>query len=164
MRALILSFLLATSALAQTPQATTATYDNWTLGCQTQGEAQSCQIVTRLNVKGGDGQLRPLLAMALLTTDAGRALRIELPAGVDLRAAARLDASGVEGQDPLAVFGFLTCGPGICLAETQATEELIDLMVKAEAMDISFALFDGGKVVRVPVSLIGFGAAVAGLK
>lgn len=164
MRALILSFLLATQAVAESPQATTATYGNWTLSCELRGEVQACQIVTRLNVKGQDGQLRPLLALALLSGEGGRALRLELPPGVDLRAAARLDGSGVEGQDPLAVFTYLTCGPGICLAEALASDDLVAQMVKAEAMDISFTLFEGGKVARVPVSLIGFGDAVSGLK
>jgi invasion protein IalB len=164
MRILAMLFLTAGAAMAEAPQATTATYGNWTLGCQAQGEAQACQIVTHLNVKGQDGQVRPLLSLALLKADKAFGLRVELPPGVDLRAAARLDPSGATEGDPLAVFTYLTCEPAGCLAEAIIAKDLVNQMVAAEAMDVSFTLFAGGKVVRVPVSLMGFGDAVKALK
>jgi invasion protein IalB len=168
MRALAMLVMMTGAAMAEAPQATSATYGNWTLGCQAQDGAQdgaqACQIVTRLNVKGQDGQVRPLLSMALIKPGKDFGLRLELPPGVDLRAAARLDPTGATEGDPLAVFTFLTCEPGGCLAEALVAKALVDQMVAAEAMDVSFTLFAGGKVVRVPVSLKGFGDAVRALK
>lgn len=168
MRGLIALFLMTGAAWAQeAPVSTTATYGAWTLGCQDSAGAKSCQVMTRLNVKGQDGQLRPLMALALVPTQAkGQALRAELPAGLDLRSPPRLRAvaKGDAEGEALASFDWLTCDGPLCLAELSASAELVDRLVAAKTVEVEFTLWQGGKAVRVPVSLDGFAAAYAALK
>ena len=156
MRALAL-LLLAAPAFAEAPQQTTATYDNWTVICQVQGAVQACEAVTRLNVKGQDGQVRPLLSMSLAKAASGQSLRLQLPLGVDLTA-----APGVRTDPPL-VLQWKTCVASGCLAEAQVEAAALD---RLEEVVVSFVALgpEAGKVIEVPVSLKGFGDAVKALK
>ena len=156
MRALIALLLLAAPAFAEAPSSTTATYGNWTLGCQN----GACGIVTRLNLKGQDGQVRPLLSLGVDKNAQGLALRLELPGGVDLRAAPSV---GVTGAAPWPLT-WLTCDAGACLAGGPAGDDVMKALATVDGVEVTFTLFQGGKQVKVPVSLKGFGDAVKALK
>ncbi|NBZ86250.1 invasion associated locus B family protein [Stagnihabitans tardus] len=153
MRALAL-FLLAAPAWAETPQQTTATYDNWTVVCQ----GPACEAVTRLNVKGQDGQLRPLLSMSFAS---GQSLRLQLPLGVDLTAAPEVRT------DPPTALRWKTCVAAGCLAEAVLEPATVKQMTaKLEEVVVRFVALgpEAGKTIEVPVSLKGFGDAVKSLK
>ena len=80
------------------PSATTATYGTWTIGCSMvaqadgTGAAQVCQMTTRLNLKGKDGQISPLLAITIGTPPGAKLPRLvlQVPTDVALRAGVTL--------------------------------------------------------------------------
>lgn len=164
--------LMATPALAEVPSATSATYGDWVMNCKADAAGkQGCEILTQLSVKGKDGQLRPFLSMLVGTVAGAEVLRLQLPTEVDLRAGVRLDPA-VEGEatpadppadPPLAAPVYVTCAPTGCLAEAPMTEALLGQLQKAKAVDLRVVAWNGGRTIRVPVTLKGFSDAHAAM-
>jgi invasion protein IalB len=178
--ALTLALLTGLPATAETttPTATTATYGNWTVGCSVVAQADGtapkplCEMTTRLNLKGQDGQMRPLLAWTIGTPPGAKSKRIALqvPVAVALRQGvivsldkAAADAATPKPQDELAVLTYVTCTPQACVADADATDELLGKLKAAKTANVSFTLLQGAKEIMVPVSLDGFSDALAAL-
>lgn len=181
---LALSLLGAAGVRADTapPTATTATYGAWTVGCNVVAQADGspakplCQMTTRLNLKGQDGQLRPLLAFTIGTPPGAKAARLALqvPTDVALRAgvtlsldqpaAAGADAAAPRPQDDLLQLTYLTCAPQGCVADADGSADLWTRLKAVSSVNVSFTALAGQKKIVVPVSLDGFTAAMAALE
>lgn len=171
--ALLLPILLASPALGQgaEPSATTATYGNWTVTCQQVAEARVCQMLTRLNVKGEDGQVRPLLEMAIGRPPAGGDLRLvlQVPMDVALREPVTLatNAEGATTADPAAppllTASYFACLPNGCLADAVLDQAGLKAMTAAATATVTFTVLNGNRKVAVPVALSGFADAWAAL-
>ncbi|MGV8986959.1 MAG: invasion associated locus B family protein [Cypionkella sp.] len=171
----------AAHAETAAPTATTATYGNWTIGCSMaaqadgSGAAQVCEMTTRLNLKGKDGQPRPLLAISIGTPPGAKAprLMLQVPTDVALRegvtlsldqtTAAATDATVAKPQDVLAQLTYLTCTPQGCVADTDGSAELFDRLKTVKTLNVTFSSVAGAKKIMVPVSLDGFGDGFAAL-
>ncbi|MBI1172338.1 hypothetical protein GC209_13130 [bacterium] len=169
----------APTSTAPPPTATTATYGNWTIGCSMMaqadgsGSAQVCQMTTRLNLKGKDGQMRPLLAISIGTPPGAKVptLVLQLPTDVALREGARLsfdkaggDANAADKpQDVLADLTYLTCTPQVCVANTEDAATLLARLKGAKTLNVTFTALQGGRKIMVPVSLDGFDDGMAAL-
>lgn len=181
---LLIGLLLpGTAALADAnaPTATTATYGNWTVGCsmllQADGSAprQLCEMTTRLNLKGQDGQMRPLLQWTIGTPPGAKGPRmaLQVPTNVALRdgvslsldkaAPAGTDATAAKPQDEVLALTYATCTPQGCVADADGPPKLMDRLKGAKTANVSFTMVQGGKRVMVPVSLDGFEGALAAL-
>ena len=164
------------------PTATTATYGNWTVGCSTVAQAdgsapaQACEMTTRLNLKGKDGQVRPLLAISIGTPPGAKVphLAVQVPVDVALReglvisvdkpGAAGADPAAAKPQDVLAQLTYLTCAPQGCVADTDGTAEILAKLGAVKTINVTFTALAGSKKIVVPVSLDGFGDGLAALQ
>ncbi len=171
MRWLAPLLLLAGPAFGQAaePSATSATYGNWTVTCRLVAEARVCQMVTKLNVKAEDGQLRPLLEMAIGRPPAGGDLRLvlQVPMDVALREPVTL-ATTAEGQaapaePPLLSASYFACLPSGCVADAVLDPAGLQALTAATTATVTFTVLNGNRKVAVPVALAGFADAWAAL-
>lgn len=175
MRWLIALALLTSPALAETatPSNTTATYGNWTVTCAQSADQKVCQMVTKLNLKGADGQLRPLIEVAIGQPPAGGDLRIvlQVPMDVALREAVVLstDAAGADPaatpkpQTDLVTASYFACVPTGCIADAVLDKASLTTLKSVPTMTATFTALNGAKKIAVPVALDGFGDAWAAL-
>ena len=171
--------LLATPLSAQTavPSATTATYGNWTVTCSSAVVAGAaspqkvCQMTTKLNLKGNDGQLRPLLEIAIGLPPGSDSVRIvmQVPIDVALREplVVSLDAQS-EGKDPkpqtdLVTASYFACTQAGCIADAVIKADAIAMMKDAKTANVTFTALTGAKKITVPVEMTGFSDALAAL-
>lgn len=135
----------AGSAFAQTPQRTTATYEDWTMRCALHGAAKVCEMqpVTQIAI-GRQGKSGPLK------------IAFQVPVNVWLPAGVRLTSD--DGHAEVAA-GFSRCVPAGCIAETAIKEGVIaTLRTKKKNGSLRFKQANKQDV-AVPVSFKGFGDA-----
>lgn len=175
---LVAMALLAPPLAAQTavPSATTATYGNWTVTCGAVEVAGAvpqklCQMTTKLNLKGNDGQVRPLLEIALGMPPGGDAPRIvvQVPIDVALRDALLVSVdAGTAGADPkpqteLLTASYVACTTAGCIADAELKSNVIAAFKTAKITNVTFTALAGAKKITVPVEMTGFGDAWAAL-
>lgn len=181
--ALVPALALPAPAQNAEPTSTTATYGNWTVSCAmaapTTGDGAAvkvCEMTTRLDLKGNDGQTRPLLQLAIGQPPGSETARIvvQVPVEVALRepVAISLDQTPATGdaqqpvaQEVLVSATYLACSPTGCLADAAMAADLIGRLTAAKTVNVTFTSLNGGKRITVPVPLTGFGdaAGVLGL-
>lgn len=155
---LALAAILSAPVAAQdVPQATTATYRDWTLRCDHLPESpprKVCEIVQA--VRANDGQA--VLAQIVIgqpAPDRPTKLIVQLPAGVWLPANATLAAP--SGETVAATF---TRCMQLCIADADIDPALIAAL-KAAPEPAKLVFQDGNrKVIELPISLNGFTAAI----
>lgn len=167
--------LMASPVFAQSaePSSTSATYGNWTVSCVQTADQKVCQMVTKLNLKAADGQLRPLLEIAIGQPPSGGDLRIvlQVPMDVSLREAVvvSIDAEGADPevspkpQKDLISASYFACVPTGCIADAVLDGASLTSLQGAATMTTSFTALNGAKKISVPVPLDGFGDAWAAL-
>ena len=175
MRWLLAVTLTAAPAFAETaqPSSTSATYGNWTVSCMQTADQKVCQMTTKLNLKGEDGQLRPLLEVAIGQPPTGGDVRIvlQVPMDVALRepVAVSLDTPGADAaatpkpQTQLLTASYFACVPSGCIADAVLDRKTLKALQGAASMNATFSALAGGKKISVPVDLTGFGDAWAAL-
>ena len=164
------------------PTATTATFGAWTVACsmvaQADGSAQKqfCQMTTRLNLKGQDGQMHPLLAFTIGTPPGSTVARmaLQVPTDVALRdgmsisldepVAAGADPNAAKAQAVLIDLTYATCTPQGCVADADGNAGLWGKLRLVKTANVGFTALAGMKKILVPVSLDGFGDAMAALE
>ena len=171
--------MMAGPTWAQTaePSATTATYGNWTVTCGTAAvegataPQKVCQMTTKLNLKGADGQLRPLLEIAVGLPPGGTEPRIvlQVPIDVALREAlvVSVDAQ-TAGADPmpqtdLVTATYFACVPTGCIADAVLKADAIAGLKATKTTNVTFTALAGAKKITVPVEMTGFADAWAAL-
>lgn len=163
------------------PTATTATFGAWTVACNMAAQAdgtaakQLCQMTTRLNLKGQDGQMHPLLAFTIGTPPGAKVARmaLQVPTDVALRegvaisldkpAAAGADPNSAKDQDVLLALTYITCNPQGCVADADGSADLWGKLKAVKSVNVGFTAVAGMKKILVPLSLDGFGDAMAAL-
>lgn len=170
MRGLIplVAFVLAAfaaPALAQTaePSSTAATYGNWTVRCVQNADQRVCQMTTKLNHKGADGQLRPLLEVAIGQPSAGGDIRIvlQVPLEVALRepVVVSVDAAGETTPKPqtaLLSASYFACVPTGCIADAVLDANSLKTLKTAATMNATFTALAGARKITAPVGMTGF--------
>ena len=172
----------AAAANTALPTATTATFGAWTVACSVAAQAdgsapkQFCQMTTQLNLKGQDGQMHPLLAFTIGTPPGAKATRmaLQVPTDVALRngvsisldkpGAAGADPSAAKDQDVLLALTYVTCTPQGCVADADGSADLWGKLKGVKSANVGFTALAGLKKILVPVSLDGFGDAMAALE
>ena len=157
------AFLLAATnaASAQTPQQTTATYEDWIVRCETLAgppPKKSCEMVQSTQMQGQG----VISQVAVGRPVKGQPVKIvvQLPNGVWLPTGVKLSAAGVS--DPGLVGTFKRCLNG-CFADFEVKDDTIKkLRSMTEPGQIQFK--DGTvKDISLPLSFKGFGAALDAL-
>lgn len=171
--------MLAGRLAAQTaePSATTATYGNWTVTCGMAAVAADttpqklCQMTTRLNLKGNDGQLRPLLEIAIGLAPGNPVPRIvlQVPIDVALREPlvvsvdAQTAAADPKPQTDLLTATYFACTAAGCIADVAMTPDVIAALKATKTTNVTFTALTGAKKITAPVEMTGFGDAWAAL-
>jgi invasion protein IalB len=174
--------LVPAAVAAQTaePSSTTATYGSWTVTCATpaaSGEAAAsekiCQMTISLSVKGTDGQVRPLIEMAIGQPLGGEGPRVvvQVPIDVALRepVVISVDAEGGDGtqtpkpQTELVTASYFACVPTGCIADAAVSADTVAALKTAAATNVTFTALAAAKKITVPVPMTGFVDAWAAL-
>lgn len=153
---------LATSATASGPDATTATYGDWTLQCRRGPEdapARGCELLQTLLA---DGQ-RPLVRLAIGRLSSREPLKLAamLPAHLSFAEPPRVSI----GETPAGALtlAWRRCLPAGCFADADLPDKLIKQWRTTEQSG-RLAFQDGaGRPVSLPVSFRGVGEALDAL-
>lgn len=173
------AFPAASWAQQAEPSSTTATYDAWTVTCAAKpAEAdvavqKICQMTISLSLKGSDGQVSPLIEVAIGQPpgETGARIVVQVPLDVALRAGLTVSvdaAGGDSGQSPkpqtdLANATYFACVPKGCVADAALTPEAVALLTASAATNVTFTALAGAKRITVPVPMAGFADAWAAL-
>jgi invasion protein IalB len=147
--------LLPGDALAQNPQRTTATYQDWTLRCESRDgppPARSCEIVQTTSTQG---QPNPVTQIAIGRAGHDGPMRIVFQVPVNVLVAAGVALVYDAKSPPLAV-AFRHCIPVGCFADGELKDEVAKKFRSATAQ-AHFEFKDSAqRVVNIPVSFKGF--------
>jgi invasion protein IalB len=166
---------LALPGLAQDtqPSSTSATYGNWTVTCAQVDAQKVCQMVSKLNLKDADGQVRPLIEVAIGQPPSGGDVRIvvQVPMDVALREplVVSVDAEGADPaasprpQQALLSASYFACVPAGCIADAVLDRAAVATLQKVATMTATFTALNGARKIGVPVALDGFADAWAAL-
>ncbi len=153
--------LLAVPAFAQAPQRTTATYEDWTVRCETQAGStvKVCEMVQSTQMQG---QPNPVTQVAIGRPNKGEPMRIVFQMPVNIYIPAGLKFVHEEKQPPLSV-SFSRCVPVGCFGDTVLSDDLLKrLRTHTEPGRIEFK--DASqRDVHIPVSFKGFAQAYEAL-
>ena len=174
-RAALIAFAIAVMPAAPgvaqsvAPSATTATYGNWTVTCGmaavvgTATPQKLCQMTTKLNLKGNDGQLRPLLEVAIGLPPGGTVPRIvlQVPIDVTLRAPVVVSVDAEAAGEPkpqtdLVTATYFACTPAGCIADAELTTTASVALMDAKITNVTFTALTGTKKITVPVEMTGY--------
>ena len=158
-RILVLAAVLmaggATGAVAQSPQRTTATYDDWTVRCEVNDTVKSCEMAQAMQIKG---QAQPVTQIAIGRPAKNDPLKIvfQVPINVWLPSGLKLTS---DEKDSGIVGVYRRCLPSACIADAELKEEVVKkLRALTENGKLQFK--DGGQQeIAIPVSFKGFGQA-----
>lgn len=165
-RGLIALFLtpMACGALAQTPapqvpQRTTASYQDWTLRCESregQPPVRNCEIVQSTTTQG---QPNPVTQIAVGRVGKGAPLRIVFQVPVNVLVGAELKFVYDAKAAPLAV-SFRHCVPTGCFADAELKDDLVKKLRPITAQG-HFEFKDAAqRGINIPVSFKGFAQAL----
>ena len=150
--------IAASPCFAQTPQRTTATFEDWTLRCETQGTppVRSCEVVQSVSIQG---QPNPLTQIAVGRAAKGEPLKavFQVPINVWLPSGVKLV---YDEKEPGITATFKRCVPNACLSDVDLKDDMIKkLRARTENGRIEFK--DAAqRDVAIPVSFKGFGQAL----
>jgi invasion protein IalB len=156
---LVCALILGTGgdAAAQTPQQTTATYEDWIVRCETQAglpPRKSCEMVQYTQVQG-QGVISQV-AVGQPVKGQPIKLVIQVPNGIWLPTGVKL----ITGTQDSGLFAtFKRCLPAGCFADVEVRDDAIKkFRAMSEPGQLQFK--DGNlKDVSLPVSFKGFGTA-----
>jgi invasion protein IalB len=145
------------AAAAPTPQRTTASYEDWTVRCETRGTpaVKTCEMVQAVTTQG---QASPVTQIAVGRSGPKEPVKVvfQLPVNIWIPGGVRLvyDAKAA----PLAA-GFKWCAPAGCFADLDLNNDMIKRLRGLTAQG-RFEFKDAGqRDVAIPVSFKGFGQA-----
>ncbi len=149
--------------VGQAPAATTATYGDWTLRCETGApgvpDQTFCEVVQTLQV---EGKSAPVAQVAVGRPDHGPALHfiVALPVNVSFPSNVVV---GLDAADPKPLdLAWKRCLPGACFADSIASAEVLQRWRAATAGRIRY-LDAAGRDVVLPLSFRGFAPALDAL-
>jgi invasion protein IalB len=151
----IAAVLISTTALAQAPQRTTATYDDWVLRCENQEHGKVCEIVQTTQMQNNPN---PVSQVAIGRPNKTEPLKIafQVPVNVWLPTGIRL---AVDDKDPGIAAAFKRCVGTACLADADLKDDALKKL-RAQQENGKLLFKDASqKDVALPVSFKGFIAA-----
>lgn len=148
-------------AAGPTPQRTTATFDDWTLRCETQGNppVKNCELVQAVTAPG---QAQPLTQIAIGRAQPKDPLKIvfQLPVNVWIAAGVNLVFDAKAPPIPAAL---RWCTPAGCFADLDLSADQVKRL-RAVTVQGRFTFKDAGqRDVNIPVSFKGLSAALDAL-
>jgi invasion protein IalB len=153
--ALVVSIVF-NSVHAQTPQRTTATYDDWTVTCANTAGVKSCEMAQSQSMQG---QPTPVSQITIGRVAKNEPLKIGFQVAADLWLQAGLKVIIDEKEAPLSAT-FRWCVPTRCLADADLTDAITKKLAgRTEPVRLLWK-DSSQRDVTVPVSLNGFSPAL----
>lgn len=149
-------------AQAETPQSTTATYEDWVVQCRTQAGPPPQKICDMAQVTQVQGKNIPFSQVAVGHPAKGQPVKlvVQLPVNASFATPVRIQTGEA---DPGIAVPFTRCLPAGCFAEFEINDEVLKkLRAASGAGKLSFA-DAGGHDVAVPLSFKGFAQAYEAL-
>jgi len=147
------------SAGTETPQSTSATYDDWVVQCQMQVGTPPKKICVMEQVTQVKGKNVPFSRLMITQPLKGDLLKLVVLVPVNVSLAAKVRLQRTASDVDMAV-AFSRCVPIGCFADFEINDELLKkLRAVSGAGKLTFA-DAGGHDVVIPVSFKGFGAAL----
>lgn len=149
----LLSFF--SSTLAQTPQSTTATYDDWVVRCEKGDQGTACEMTQTSQVKGSN-RVVSIIAVGVAKGNGPTkvvfqvAVNVWLPSGITLTTR--------DGQSTIAS-SFTRCLPTGCFAETEISPAVLQKLRALKDQGSLRFKEANQKDVAIPVSFKGFNQA-----
>jgi invasion protein IalB len=150
------AIIVAGTVHAQSPQRTTATYDDWTVSCAVTAGEKSCELAQS---QSPQGQTSPISQITIGRVAKNEPLRIifQVASNVWLQAGVKVL---IDEKEPLLSAAFRWCIPTRCLADADLTDAYIKkLNGRNESLHLSWKNVSQSDV-TIPVSLRGFSAAL----
>ncbi len=153
------ALLWAGAAMAQAPQRTTATYEDWTVRCEVHEATKACEMTQAAQVQG---QANPLTQIAIGRPSKTEPLKIvfQVPINVWLPTGVRLTT---DDRDPGLLASYKRCIPGGCFADSELKDDVVRRMRSATENGKLHFKDAAQKDVTIPVSFKGFGQALDAL-
>jgi invasion protein IalB len=145
----------AQPAPGETPQRTTATYDDWVMQCETQAGSppqKACQITQTTLVQGKN---QPFSLVAIPHPTKGQPVRlvIQVPVNASFATNVRIRT---DDADPGIAAPFARCVPAGCFAEFDLKDDYLKKLRALSGLG-KFSFADaGGHDVSIPLSFKGF--------
>jgi invasion protein IalB len=157
---LVAACLTLSPALAQ--DSTTATYGGWVVECRKDEAGQSlCEMTQTLNL-AQSGEMIARIAIGRLPGESQTLIVFQMRAGVWLRDPVVLTANENDGALQVAAT-YTQCQNGYCFADAPLSGEMTSALANASdgAAGVLAYTGQGRQPVRLPVTLDGFGEALA---
>lgn len=154
-----LALLLVSADLARAqskaPQLTTATYDDWTVRCETRDTTSSCEMSQSMQIKG---QSQPVSQIAIGRLSKTEPLKLVFQVPINVWIPDNVSLV-VEEAATTVKANFTRCIPIGCFAEADLKDDIVAKLGKADKGGrLEFA--DAGRQkIAIPVSFKGFTAA-----
>ncbi len=164
-RANVLSWLLPvilslpSSALAQSPQRTTATYGDWILRCELGPSGKVCGIAQSVQLKGNS---QPLTQIEIARPGKSGAATVAIQVPIDVWLNSGVALVTADGHS-LVTAQFNRCVPAGCIAEAEVSHEAIEKLGGLKKNGKLSFESASKKSIAIPVSFKGFKDAYAAL-
>ena len=156
----ILMVVMADVAFAQTPQRTTANYEDWIVRCEMRGDAKVCEMTQSTQLKG---QAQPVTQIVIGRPAKNSPVKIVFQIPINVWLAAGVKLTTEDGHDEV-IASFSRCIPSGCFAETDLNENVIK-QLRGLTTNGKLQFKDAAEHdVAVPVSFKGFGDAYDALQ
>jgi invasion protein IalB len=155
--ATLLAFSSVAGAQTQNPQRTTATYDDWTVRCETRGTppVKACEMVQAVTAQG---QTSPVAQIAIGRANKSQPIKVvfQLPINVWIQDGVRFV---LDPKAPALSANFRWCVPAGCFADLDLKDDQVKRM-RALTVQGRFEFKDAAqRPVAIPVSFKGFSQA-----
>ncbi len=155
----VVLLLVATAAWADSPQSTTATYENWVVRCHVLKAGNVCEMTQTTQVKGGS---QPVTQIAIgHGKDGGLVIVVQVPVNVWLSSGVKLVT---DDKQTAVSASFKRCVPQGCFAETALGDDAIKTLRAQTNNGVLQFANAAQQEVDIPVSFKGFDAAYDSIK
>ncbi|MBJ3775102.1 invasion associated locus B family protein [Acuticoccus sp. 2012] len=140
------------SSWAQTPDALTEVYRDWTVRCAKQNDTRRCWMVQALS-RGEAGERILQMEIALLDDDVTMVLLTPLGVLLSEGTAVKVDENAER------TLSYRMCVPAGCIVETKPSTAEIAELQRGGKMSVRFVLAQNNAKLQLDISLAGFSAA-----
>jgi len=146
------------AASSETPQRTTATYDDWVVQCETRTGPPPEKICEMAQVTQVQGRNTPFSRVAVLRPIKGQPVKLIVQVPINASFAAPVRVSTAEGDAGI-TSPFARCIPSGCFSEFELRDDILKKFRAASGAGKMSFPDAGGHDVAVPLSFKGFAQA-----
>lgn len=144
---------------SSSPQMTTATYDDWTVRCETRDGSTNCEMSQAMQIKG---QAQPVSQIAIGRLSKSEPMKVIFQVPINVWIPDNVSLV-IEETATTVKSNFTRCVPVGCFTEADMKDDMIGKFSKAEKGGRLEFTDSNRQKIAIPVSFKGFSAAYEGL-